>query len=159
DFTVRDDVEAALQEVDRLEEAIATLPAEVVEAVPVYLLRSVLRVLLAEPLSAAPALERGPDDWRALLQSEQQAAYARLAGDHRWREWRSVRRGQRGAEGGRAEAARAYALSALEALLGGEPARALDLARLVDLRGGKGAAWPDGSLEAVKAATGAVRQA
>lgn len=159
DFTVLDEVEGALWHAEQLEDAIATLPAEVLAAVPVYVLRTVLGRLLADPLSAAPALERGPEDWRALLEAEHEAAYARLAADPRWNEWRSVLTNHVGSEGDLKEIARRHCLAALTALAERDPTRALELANLVDLRGGKKDAWAPGALEAVKDVLGPARDA
>src|SRR5690606_15921798 len=49
--------------------------------------------------------------------------------------------------------------AALEALDARDPTRALELASLVDMRGGKKDAWPDGSMPEVKVATSAARDA
>src|SRR5690606_3358475 len=159
DFTVLDDVEGVMWRAERLEEAIASLPAEVVDAVPVGLLRTVLERLLDDPLDAAPALERGPDDWRALLEREREAAWERIAADPRWREWRATLTTYRGADGDKAEDARRSALAALDALLARDPAAALAAAAPVDLRGGKEGAWPGGGMRAAKEAAKAVRDA
>ena len=159
DFTVLDDVEGVMWRAERLEEAIASLPAEVVDAVPVGLLRTVLERLLDDPLDAAPALERGPDDWRALLEREREAAWERIAADPRWREWRATLTTYRGADGDKAEDARRSALAALDALLARDPAAALAAADRVDLRGVKEGAWPGGGMRAAKEAAKAVRDA
>lgn len=159
DFTVLDDVEGALWHAEQLEEAIAALPPEVVSAVPVYVLRTVLGALVSDPLAAGPALERGPDDWRAMLAEEHRAAYERIAADSRWREWRAVLSAHAGAEGDKKEIARRACLAALTALEDHDPVRASELANLVDLRGGKKDAWQPGALEAVKEVLGPARDA
>ena len=159
DFAVLDDVEGTLWRAERLEEAIADLPREVLDAVPVHLLRAVLSRLLDDPLTAAPALAKGPDDWRELLAREREAAHARVAADPRWDAWRATLAAHRGDDGDRAEDARRHALAAVEALLARDPAGALAAANRVDLRGGREAAWPAGVMRAVKDAAKDVRDA
>ncbi len=159
DFAVLDEVEGALWSAEQLEDAIATLPAEVLAAVPVYVLRAVLAKLLADPLSAVPALERGPESWRELLAAEHEAAYERIANDPSWNEWVSVLSDNAGADGDRMESARRACLDALSALNARDPVRALESANLIDLRGGRKDAWRAGALEAVKAVLGPARDA
>jgi len=159
DFGVLDEVEGVLWREERLEEAIASLPQEVVDAVPVYLLRGVLRALVEDPLTAEPALSRGPDDWRALLSEAHEAAYARIAAAPEWRGWRETLLAHVGADGDRAEEHRRACLEALEALEAREPARALALAKTVKLNAGSQRNWEPGALGAVKDAMRAVRDA
>src|SRR5690606_28002795 len=159
DFGVLDEVEGVLWREERLEEAIASLPQEVVDAVPVYLLRAVLRALVEDPLTAEPALSRGPDDWRALLAEAHETAYARIAAAPEWRGWRETLRAHVGADGDRAEEHRRACLEALEALEAREPERALALAKTVKLNAGSQRNWEPGALGAVKDAMRAVRDA
>ncbi|HEX7040681.1 MAG TPA: UvrD-helicase domain-containing protein [Trueperaceae bacterium] len=159
DFTVLDDLERVVWRADRLEEAIAELPEDVLGAMPLYLLRAVLEKLLDDPLTAAEALTKGPDDWRSLLAREREASFERIADDPRWREWRATLTAHRGGDGDKAEEARLNAVAAIDALLARDPERALAAAKAVRLNGGRESAWPDGGLRSVKAAAGEVRDA
>ncbi len=159
DFTVLDDLDRAVWRADRLEEALATLPREVVDAVPLHLLRTALERLLDDPLTAAEALAKGPDDWRELLARERASAHERIAADPRWRAWRTTLTDHRGDDGDRAEEARRNAVAAIDALLARDPERALEAARAVRLNGGRESAWPHGGLRSVKEAAGEVRDA
>jgi len=67
DFRVLDEVEAALWLREHLPRAIATLPTEIYEALPASFLKKALEALLADPLAAREAFERGPEAMRSAL--------------------------------------------------------------------------------------------
>ncbi len=160
DFRVLDDLERTVWKSARLEEAIARLPQEVHDRLPVALLRSALVALLDDPVVAEEALRSGPDDWRALLDSEVDAAYDAVL---RSAEWPAGRAALTGLAGSAAdpndlgELARRACLAAMDAFEARAAAAALELVKTFRTNAGKKGAWPLGGLEELRAALRSVK--
>jgi len=84
DFAVLEELESAIWQAERLEEALATLPESTFERLPYARLVEVLKALLAEPLLAAAALARTPASWRELVQDARRQAQRQVLSDPAW---------------------------------------------------------------------------
>ena len=63
DFAVQDELESPIWQADVFADALAQLPSHFYLGIPYSLMREVLQALLADPLTAAQALEKGRNDW------------------------------------------------------------------------------------------------
>lgn len=85
DFTLLDErPEGAIWALERLDEAIATLPEQVLEQVPPELLRAALEAMLADPLTATDALGCDPARLGPALEAEREALVRRLLETPAW---------------------------------------------------------------------------
>lgn len=159
DFAVLDELEGSLWLAERLDEALAGLPAEVFGELPYPEVREALRRLLADPLEAEAAFAVGPEAWPEQVAAARSEALARLTSGPAWRAAAAVVRGAHGADGDKAEVARALAEEGLDALDRGATAAALEALDAVRLTGGRAAAWPEGDLPRVKEALKLLREA
>ncbi len=158
DFSVLDELEGQVWLADRLEEALAELPAVVFDDLPYALLREALRALLADPVEAEAALACAPEAWGELVAEARESALRDLTGAPAWREAAAAVRACRGSEGDKAEAARTAAVRGLDLLALGDVGGLASVGG-VDLRGGRKDAWAAGDLAAVKGALKALREA
>ena len=158
DFTVLDELEGQLWLAERLDEALAELPAEVFAELSYGDVRDALARMLGDPVEAQAALERPVDGWQHSVASARREALDELTGDPAWRDAAKVVRAARGEEGDKAEIARAFAATALDLLERGEVEAALEALDRVNLSGGRRAAWPEGDLPAVKDALRLLRE-
>lgn len=67
DFGILNELRGRLWTADRLADAMDELPADHYEAIPYPLMQSALEALFADPIAAEQALERGPEEWNALV--------------------------------------------------------------------------------------------
>jgi ATP-dependent helicase/nuclease subunit A len=158
DFGVLEALEGELWMAERFEEALATLPASIFEALPYALLKDALVALLEEPAMAEEALQHGPDGWAALVERARGEALSVLTTNPDWQEAVSTVRRYEGAADDLAEIARRHALHALH-LLGTDTPLAFEVFAEIKLTGGKQGNWPPGSLPGVKAALKTLREA
>lgn len=152
DFRVLDDFERAVWKRASLEDALAALPRSVLEQLPVRLLRIALAALLDDPVLAEVALEKGPEQWRQLLEREQTEALALITDDPAWRANRDLLRSLSGPPDDPAERAREACLGAMRALEARDAASALELVKTFRTDAGRQANWPGGELPALRAA-------
>ncbi|MEB3186208.1 MAG: UvrD-helicase domain-containing protein [bacterium] len=160
DFGILDErPEGPLWWQERLDEAIAALPADVLAALPSDLLREALEAFLADPITAREALERDPDDLDAVLATERERIVRDLLQDPDWGAAVHDLRGHAGT--GDRETQRQDALNVCEALARWTPDRPLpDLVPVLTLnlnlgKGKKG--WDAEAHAAVTAALKTVR--
>ncbi len=150
DFSVLDELEGQLWLAERLDDALAALPADVFAELPYADVRAALATLLHDPVEADAAFAQDPADWPGRVARARREATDELVADPAWREAASVIRSARGEARDRAEVARASAQEGLELLERGAVASALDAFERVNLQGGRKAAWPAGDLAQVK---------
>ena len=159
DFAVLEDLERALWTADRLEEALAELPAEVLEVVPFAVLDKVLPALIDDPLGAEAALARGPEQWSELIERERARAFEEAVASAGWAEHRAVLERYRGAEGDKGELARRDCLAAMQAFEAGDAELAVDCVGRFRTNAGSKKAWDEVELEAVREALRTVKGA
>ncbi len=174
DFAVLDELEGSIWRAERLEEALATLPASLFRDLPYQDVRAVLVALVDDPVEAEAAFEIGPEHWPALVAQVRQRALAALREDENWRAAAALVRSCRGAEDDKEEAHRAAAAEALawldavshEATNAGDLAaitRAFDALEGVKVNVGSARNWPEGQLaevkDALKTLRGSVKEA
>jgi len=152
DFTVLDELEGQVWLAERLDDALADLPAEVFAELPYGDVRDALARMLGDPVEAQAALDLPTEGWEERVERARRHALDELTGDPAWRDAAALVRGARGEDGDKAEIARACAETGIDHLERGEVEAALDALDRVNLSGGRQAAWPEGDLPAVKAA-------
>ena len=157
DFTVLEDLERDLWMSDRLEEAVAELPPEVLEHVPFGVLDKVLPVLIADPLAAEVALAREPEAWRELIDRERTRAFDEAIHSIDWAGNRAVLEGYHGAPGDKGELARQDCLAGMQAFETGDADLAVECVRRFRTNAGSKKAWDEGELEAVREALRTVK--
>ncbi|MEJ2356510.1 MAG: UvrD-helicase domain-containing protein [Deinococcales bacterium] len=158
DFSVLDELEGQLWLAERLDEALADLPAEVFVELPYADVRSALAALLHDPIEADVAFEQDPTAWPERVARARRQALEELTSEPGWQAAAAIVRGAKGEEGDRAEIARASAVAGLELLERGEVEAALDAFDRVNLQGGRKAAWPGGELTQDKDALRLLRE-
>ena len=147
DFRILDEVESTLWLGEHLPQAVAGLPLEVFEALPASTLRGALVALLADPLAAKEAFERGPEAMRAVLRAELDRLFAEAAAHLSFLE------GVQGPPGDKMEEQRLRLLTAA-----GDREEALwEAAKAVNLQGGSPKGWGKDLLKEVKEALRALR--
>lgn len=168
DFAILDEVSGGVWMADRLLDALDGLPRAQHEALPYELLKDVLDAMLADPVSAAYALERaekdGLDGWEVIANRERRQAIAALLEDGEVKRCAATLSNCSGKEGDLAEVQRATAVAALKELsdpeIGGDTDRAdaaLEALSSINLRGGKKDNWNVDDLAVVKDALGRLR--
>lgn len=159
DFAVLEDLERQLWTADRLEEALAQLPAEVLEKVPFAVLDKVLPALVDDPLGAEAALARDAGQWRELIERERARALAEAMASIDWASHRAVLERSRGADGDKGELARSDCLAAMAAFEAGDAALAVGCVGRFRTNAGSKKAWDETELEAVREALREVKGA
>jgi len=163
DFDVLSDLRGQLWTADRLLDAMDELPLVHYQVLPYPLMQAALEAFFADPIAADQALEKGPEEWDALVTEARQTALETFLDDPILRDGQRTLEFYQGADGDLMEEARRAALSALVGL---EAARgsnanskssfeALDSIRLT---GGKKGNWGEGELPMVREALKAVRE-
>lgn len=146
---------------EQLDEAIASLPEDLLAQLPASLLRAAMEAFLSDPLTANMALSRDPSDLEAVLAAERKAAVARLAQEPDWLEAVSALRNCAGV--GEREAQRLTALDAAKGLMAWKPGDTWpDLSGVftINLNKGKGLkGWDPEQHKAVTTALKTVREA
>ena len=158
DFTILDDLDGVIWQAERLEDAIVALPHEVLSEIEIGTLRFVLPALLRDPLVAQQALQRGPDQWRALLERERAKAVEVVLTAAAWSEGRAALSAYSGAPDDKGEIARQACLRAIESFEAGEAALALEAVKSYRANAGQKGKWPGGGLDEVKAALKAIKE-
>lgn len=158
DFAVLEALEGELWKAERLEEALARLPASLFETLSYALLTDAIKTLLEEPVIAEEALRHGPEGWAALAESARNEALTALTTNPAWQEAVATVRRYEGAADDLAEMARQHALHALH-LLGTDDPFAFEVFSQINLTGGRQGNWPSGKLADVKAALKTLREA
>jgi ATP-dependent helicase/nuclease subunit A len=153
DFGILDELRGRLWTVDRLADAMDSLPEEHYRIVPYPLMQAALESLLSDPLAAEEALTKGPERWRDLIEEARESAVAGYLEEPALKEARWTLELLEGDDEDRMEQSRRAALSALDELETGEDHKsAFELLAKIDLRGGKKKAWVEGELASVKEA-------
>ena len=108
DFTVLDELEGQLWLAERLDDALADLPAEVFAELPYGDVREALARMLGDPVEAQAALDQPAEGWEERVASARRHALDELTGDPAWRDAAALVRAARGEDGDKAEIARAH---------------------------------------------------
>ncbi|MEJ2668042.1 MAG: UvrD-helicase domain-containing protein [Deinococcales bacterium] len=159
DFSVLDELEGQVWLAERLDEALAELPAAVFEELAYADVRAALHTLIQAPVDADAAFARGPEAWPERVAAARTAALRQLVETPDWREAAAVVSGSAGEPADKAEVARAAAADALHRVAAGDVGAGLAGLAAVNLQGGRRAAWPEGDLAAVKQALRTLREA
>lgn len=151
DFTILDELEGILLQGQWLDDALSQLPSRIYEQVSYSLVKPALEVFLADPISAAKALEHDASEWPNLISEAKAEALARLTDDYQWRTACAKLRTLKGKVGDKMEDARLVAVEAVDALERNAPPRKhLEAIQGIKLVGGSQKSWGGGELEAVK---------
>ncbi|RME03164.1 MAG: hypothetical protein D6812_05450, partial [Deltaproteobacteria bacterium] len=159
DFSILDEREGTIWRIEQLEAALDHLPPEIFDEIPYSLLREVMEVLTADPVSAEEALSRSPEAWDESLAEAREELRGRLVEDPRWEGVRETIVTLSGRGGDRLEETRREALAAVSLLA--EPPRfpeALQRLSTLDLRGGSRKAWGEADFSTLKEALRACRE-
>jgi len=84
DFAVQDELESPIWQADVFADALAQLPSHFYMGIPYSLMRDVLWSLLADPLTAAQALEKGRNDWLPWVERVQLQALEEFLSNPAW---------------------------------------------------------------------------
>jgi len=84
DFAVQDELESPIWQADVFADALAQLPSHFYMGIPYSLMRDVLWSLLADPLTAAQALEKGRNDWLPWVERIQLQALEEFLSNPDW---------------------------------------------------------------------------
>ena len=153
DFAVQDEVEGALEQAELLEEALATLPPRVYDALPYTQLKAVVTELLKNPLQAEQALACEPDRWQELIAEARIEATERLTSQPSWQHACSVIQAFTGTPGDALEEARKMAQAGVTCLAEGDTEGAAALLEQVKTGNvGKATNWSGGGLAEVRGA-------
>lgn len=158
DFGILEDLEGDLWQSEQLDDALMTLSRAVLDSVPFSTLREVVAALVADPVRAQEALDRGPETWDARVAQARISAVAQLVHNPAWREAVLSLRTYQGQAGDRKEQARQHALQGLDCLDAGEVETAFEHFDRIDRRGGSQKAWPVGGLAEVNEALRVIQE-
>jgi ATP-dependent helicase/nuclease subunit A len=159
DFTILDELEGMILRGQWLEDALGQIPARIYEQASYSLVKPALEAFLADPLSAAKALEHDSSEWPQLISMAKSEALARLTGDYQWRTASATLRALKGKAGDKMEDARLVAVGAIDGLeQNGPPRKHLEIIQGIKLVGGSQKNWGDGEIEAVKASLKDLRE-
>lgn len=151
DFTILDELDGRILREQWLDDALSQMPVRIYEQVPYSLIKPVLAAFLADPISAAKALEHGESEWPRLISEASAEALRRLKNNHLWRTANATLRTLKGKAGDKMEDARLIAVEAIDALERDEPPRRhLEAIQGIKLVGGSQKSWGSGELETVK---------
>lgn len=159
DFSILEErPEGPIWAMERLDEAIATLPPPILEVVPRDLLRGAMEAFGGDPLTAAEALERDPLDLPLVVEAEREALVAKLIASEPWKDAVSTLRTCAGI--GLRETQRADALAladTLERRQPGAPWPDFESVLGIKLNVGSKKGWDPDQYEAVKGALSDLR--
>jgi ATP-dependent helicase/nuclease subunit A len=163
DFEILDEHDGQLWLLDQLEGILDGLPSALYDQVPYSLLRAFLEISLADPHTARRALECGSAGWPKLIEVARQEALNDLLAAPGWADACTTLRRSSGKDTDKLEAMRQGAVGALATLEAaaagaGEAAACLEAIAGLKINVGSKANWPDGDLDAVKAAIKCVRE-
>jgi ATP-dependent helicase/nuclease subunit A len=157
DFAVQDELESPLWQADVFADALAQLPSHFYLGIPYSLMQAVLQALLADPLTAAQALEKGRDDWLPWVERIQRQALEDFLSHPDWLSSKHTLQAYT-APVDKLEEHRLAALEAIALLEKGQVAQALAILNSLKINVGSQRNW--GGKEAlaeVKAAIAALR--
>jgi ATP-dependent helicase/nuclease subunit A len=158
DFALLAEVQGALWLSDKLDDALDTLPEKLYRRLPFSRMRSTIRALMSDPISADEALGKRYRDWKAELQALQRSACNELVTSEAWDSGKARLSQIRGAAGDILEPHRAAVIEGcLDFESGGDLANALQKILTARLNGGKQANWTIPVSE-VKAAIKGIRE-
>ena len=153
DFTVQDELESPIWQADVFADALAQLPSHFYLGIPYSLMREILQALLADPLTAAQALEKGRDDWLPWVERIQLQALEDFLSNPDWLSSKHTLQAYT-APGDKLEEHRLAALEAIALLGKGHAAQALDILDSLRINVGSQKNW--GGKEALAAVKGAI---
>ncbi|MBD2109305.1 UvrD-helicase domain-containing protein [Nodosilinea sp. FACHB-13] len=153
DFAVQDELESPIWQADVFADALAQLPSHFYLGIPYSLMRDVLQALLADPLTAAQALEKGRDDWLPWVERIQLQALEEFLSHPDWLSSKHILQAY-AAPGDKLEEHRLAVLGAIALFGEGHAAQALD--RLDSLRINVGSQKNWGGKEALAAVKAAI---
>ncbi|MFQ4138542.1 UvrD-helicase domain-containing protein [Nodosilinea sp. PGN35] len=157
DFAVQDELESPIWQADVFADALAQLPSHFYMGISYSLMRDVLQALLADPLTAAQALEKGRDDWLPWVERIQLQALEEFLSHPDWLSSKHTLQAY-AAPGDKLEEHRLAALGAIALFEEGHAAQALDILNSLRINVGSQKNWGGKeALAAVKAAIAALR--
>ncbi|MGB6017324.1 MAG: UvrD-helicase domain-containing protein, partial [Nodosilinea sp.] len=157
DFAVQDELESPIWQADVFADALAQLPSHFYLGIPYSLMREVLQVLLADPLTAAQALEKGRDDWLPWVERIQLQALEEFLSHPDWLSSKHTLQAY-AAPGDKLEEHRLAALGAIALFGEGHAAQALDILNSLKINVGSQKNWGSKkALAAMKAAIATLR--
>ncbi|MBD1916266.1 MULTISPECIES: UvrD-helicase domain-containing protein [Cyanophyceae] len=157
DFAVQDELESPIWQADVFADALAQLPSYFYLGLPYSLMRDVLQALLADPLTAAQALEKGRNDWLPWVERIQRQALEEFLSHPDWLSSKHTLQAY-AAPGDKLEEHRLAALGAIALFEEGHAAQALDILDSLRINVGSQKNWGGKDvLDAVKGAIAALR--
>ena len=126
DFAVQDELESPIWQADVFADALAQLPSHFYMGIPYSLMREVLQALLADPLTAAQALEKGRNDWLPWIERTQLQALEEFLSHPDWLSSKHILQAY-AAPGDKLEEHRLAALEGIVLLEEGHALQALDI--------------------------------
>lgn len=157
DFAVQDELESPIWQADVFADALAQLPSHFYLGIPYSLMREVLQVLLADPLTATQALEKGRDDWLPWVERIQLQALEEFLSHPDWLSCKHTLQAY-AAPGDKLEEHRIAALGAIALFEEGHVAQALAILDSLRINVGSQKNWGGKeALAAVKAAIATLR--
>lgn len=157
DFAVQDELESPIWQADVFADALAQLPSHFYLGIPYSLMRDVMQALLADPLTAVQALEKGRDDWLPWVERIQLQALEEFLSHPDWLSSKHTLQAY-AAPGDKLEEHRLAALGAIALFGEGYAAQALDILDSLKINVGSQKNWGGKeALAAVKAAIATLR--
>lgn len=83
-FTIQDDIESPIWQIQAFTEALSQLPHHLFETIPLSLMREILFTLLSDPFTAEQALMRCQADWLPILEDARKQALDELLSHPLW---------------------------------------------------------------------------
>ena len=159
DFTVQDAIESSLWQVKYFDNALAQLPTCLFEAVSFSLMQSILKALLADPLTAEEALTRNRADWLPALETFRESLLANIFEQPEWSSACDVLSHLCGPSEDKREVVRQEALANAAAFESTGDISYLEALSKLSLSGGSKKKWPDlESFDAVRDAINALKK-
>ena len=159
DFRVMDALESELWIVEKIEEALADIPRETVEALTYKVLGDAMLALITDPHVAQRALSKGIPEWTEAMRIFRVQVIEELVGGELFKKTREVLEMFGGEDGDKREELRHEVLNLMSKLERNEdPLPSLEELSKVTLRGGSANKWPNGGFGEVKDAITAIRE-
>lgn len=152
DFSILDPLEGPAWVEEQLTTALEALPPDIYEQMPYSTLRTTLRFMLRDPLTAEEALTHGSEPWESLVTYAREQALQALQEHIVWQAACDTLFTFQGKGDDKLETVRAAAAGAMQGISQGENVQeALNTLKNLTLRGGSAKNWPEGAMETVKA--------